>query len=123
MKFAQDDTPAGPLIHAYEPGRIQIGEISYRHSLVVSPQRVLDNWRPQNLDQLRSEDFESILALDPEIIVLGTGVSQCFPDPATFAVLMNRGIGLEIMDTGAACRTYNILMSESRRVVAALIMI
>ena len=123
MKFAQDDSPAGPIIHAYEPGRIQVGETSYRHSLIVSPERVLEDWRPQAPDQLGAEDFEPVLALNPEIIVLGTGASQRFPDPTTYAAIMNRGVGLEIMDTGAACRTYNILMSESRRVVAALIMI
>ena len=123
MKFAQDDAPSGPIIHAYEPGRIQVGEIGYRRSLVISPDRVLDDWRPQTPEQLGAEDFEPILALSPEIIVLGTGASQRFPDPATYGAIMNRGVGLEIMDTGAACRTYNILMSENRRVVAALIMI
>jgi uncharacterized protein len=123
MKFAHDDVSTSPLVRAYEPGRIQVGEISYSRSLIVSQGRVLDDWRPQTADQLGSEDFAPVLALDPEVIVLGTGVNQRFPDPTTYAAVMSRGVGLEIMDTGAACRTYNILMSENRRVVAALIMI
>lgn len=123
MKFAQDTTSPSLPILAYAPGRVQVGEMSYRRSLVLCPERVLDDWRPQTPDQIEPRDFEPVLALNPEIVLLGTGASQHFSDPATYASVVNRSVGLEIMDTGAACRTYNILMSEGRRVAAALIMI
>jgi uncharacterized protein len=123
MKFSETDSPNGFLISAYEPGHIRVGGSSYRSSLIVAPDRVLDHWRPESVERLEPEDFAPVLSLEPEIIVLGTGAAQTFPDPAVYALAINRGVGLEIMDTGAACRTYNILMSEGRRVVAALIMI
>ena len=81
MKFAQDDTSNGLPIRVYEPGRIQVGETSYRRSLIVWPKRVLDDWRPQTAEQIGPEDFQPVLALDPEIIILGTDAAQRFPDP------------------------------------------
>ncbi len=83
---------------------------------------MLDHWRPATVEHIEPDDFTPVLSLEPEIVILGTGPAQVFPEPAVYAPAINRGVGLEIMDTGAACRTYNILVSEGRRVVAALIM-
>lgn len=123
MKFLEPDQSNGFRIGAYAPGRIRVGRSSYRGSLIVAPDRVLDHWRPESVERIEPEDFMPILSLDPEIVILGTGAVQTFPAPAVYAPAIDRGVGLEIMDTGAACRTYNILLSEGRRVVAALIMI
>ena len=123
MKFSEADAADGYLIRAYEKGRIQVGDRSYGTSLIIAPDRIICDWRPQSTDDLAAADFAPVLALEPEIILLGTGAEQVFPDPPAYKDVVARRVGLEIMDTGAACRTYNILMSEGRRVAAALMMI
>ena len=85
-----------------------------------SAERLIDDWRPQTLEELREEDLDAVFALQPEIVVLGSGSRQRFPETQLLAAILARGIGCEVMDTGAACRTYNVLVSESRRAVAAL---
>ncbi len=121
MKFAQADSSDGVLIHGYEEGAILIGGNRYRNSLLLMPRQIIQEWPVGSAVELEPVHFEPVLALEPELIVLGTGVSQVFPRPETYAAIMGAGIGIEIMDTGAACRTYNILMSEGRLVAAALI--
>jgi uncharacterized protein len=121
MKFSEFDTDAGPLIEAHEPGQVRIQGHHYRGTLALTAGRVLPDWGPAQFEQLEQVHFEAIAALSPQVVVLGTGARQRFPDPALYAGLLERGIGIEIMDTGAACRTYNILAGEGRRVVAALI--
>ena len=122
MRFAEADSDGGYLISGYEPGRILIGSRAYTHGLIVSPERVVIDWGPEHAADLAAEHFEAIVELDPQVIVLGTGKRQVFPDPQAYLVALQRGLGVEVMDTGAACRTYNILMSEGRKVVAGLIM-
>jgi uncharacterized protein len=123
MKFSEADGSNGLFISAYEPGLIRVGSTTYRSSVIVAPDRVLDDWRPVSVAGIDQGDLAPILSLEPEIVILGTGAIQSFPDPGVYAPTANAGVGLEVMDTGAACRTYNILVSEGRRVVAALIMI
>ena len=98
------------------------GELLARN-LVLTPELIIRDWRPSDFADLAEHDFAELAGLEPEILLLGTGRRQRFPAPEIYLELIRRGIGLEIMDTGAACRTYNILMSERRRVVAALLMI
>jgi uncharacterized protein len=121
MKFSEFETDAGPLIESYQPGKVRIGGQDYSGSLALVTGQVLSDWGPINFDGLEVAHFEAIAALKPQVVLLGTGVRQRFPDPALYAVLLAQGIGIEIMDTGAACRTYNILAGEGRRAVAALI--
>ena len=121
MKFSELETDVGPLIEAYEPGQVRIQGQHYQGSLAVTAGRVLSDWGPAGFDALEPAHFEAIADLAPQVVVLGTGERQRFPDPALYALLLAQGIGIEIMDTGAACRTYNILAGEGRRVVAALI--
>ncbi len=123
MKFSEADPSDGLPIRGYAPGRIRVGDKDYATSLIVTPVRVLAPWAPRSAAELAREHFETVLGLNPELIVLGTGERHQFPDPAIYAAVIGRGVGIEIMDTGAACRTYNILMSEGRRVAAALIML
>jgi uncharacterized protein len=123
VRFSQADTDGGYVIQRYEPGCIVVNEREFRGSFIVSPQRLVPQWRPRQIVELTAEDLAPALDLSPQILLLGTGPQQVFPRREHLTRLLPRGIGLEIMDTGAACRTYNILMSEGRRVAAALIML
>ncbi len=123
MKFAEADTDDGHLIQGYERGRIIIDGRIYAQGLIVSPERVLTGWGPESAADLTAEHFEDLVKLDPQVIIVGTGERQVFPDPRAYLAAMQRGLGVEIMDTGAACRTYNILMAEGRKVAAGLIML
>jgi len=86
------------------------------------PQRIIPDWRPQMLAELRAQDLAEVLALEPEVVLLGTGQTLRFPSPELFSAFHSTAIGIEVMDTGAACRTYNILAVEGRQVVAALLL-
>jgi uncharacterized protein len=121
MRFEREPPAALNVIRSYEPGLLRIGEHNLHCSLIVSADQLLENWRPREIADLQSSDFEPVLTLGPEIVLFGSGRKQTFPDPALLAPIHARGIGLEIMDTGAACRTFNLLVSEGRKVVAALI--
>lgn len=122
MKLTDESLGATHLIRAYAPGELRVGERLIRRSCLISSNELVEDWRPQTLDELSLADLEPILALMPEIVVLGSGPRQRFPDTAWPGALLARGIGCEVMDTGAACRTYNILATEERRVVAALLL-
>ena len=120
MKLTDDSRAAIHLVRAYGPGEIRVGEQVIRSSCLLSADRLITDWRPQTLSELNIADLDAIFALDPEIVVLGSGTRQKFPEHALLAHVLSRGIGCEVMDTGAACRTYNVLVSEDRRAVAAL---
>jgi uncharacterized protein len=123
MKFTQDDIDAGYAIQSYAKGKVKIGGLTYHTSLIVTPSGGVDDWRPDNFNQLVSGDLARLAELTPEIVILGTGAEHRFPHPKLVQPLMECRIGLESMATGAACRTYNILRGEGRRVLAALFMI
>lgn len=122
MKLTDDSSGAIQLVRAYSPGEIRVGELTLRQSCLLRADKVIPQWRPQSIDELAAEDLEPIFALEPEIVVLGTGSRQKFPASTLLARMLSRSIGCEVMDTGAACRTYNVLVSEDRRVVAALLL-
>jgi len=121
MKFSAADNDGGHLILGYGPGRIFIGDRTYTRGLIVSPERIDTDWGPENATDLAVEHFEALLALDPQIIIVGTGKHQVFPGPNVYLTVLQQGLGVDIMDTGAACRTYNILVSEGRKVASGLI--
>ncbi|MEJ2612942.1 MAG: Mth938-like domain-containing protein [Candidatus Thiodiazotropha sp.] len=123
MKFILDDNNNGHVIHHYTQGEVTINGTTYRENLVLLPERVIPQWRPNDFTDLLREDFTLLAQLTPEIVILGTGAKQQFPAPSLTQPLIDTHIGLEVMDTAAACRTFNILTSEGRRVAAALIMI
>lgn len=120
MKFHLQ-TPAANLIAALGDNWIRIGETEYRQNVIVTPDAVATGWAPSGFAMLTAEDFASLLPYAPEIVLLGTGVVQRFPHPRLIAALTNARVGIEVMDTRAACRTFNILIAEDRRVVAALV--
>lgn len=109
------------IIHGYAEGWVRINEHTYMSSLIVTPERIIVDWEPRQVTALAAEHFAWMADLRPEVVLLGTGVRLRFPAPSLTASLYGTGVGVEVMDTGAACRTYNILMGEGRRVAAALL--
>lgn len=120
MKLTDERTPGANLVRSYSTGEVRVGETILRRSCLISATQLVEDWRPQSIADLTLEDVDAVLALKPEIVVLGTGSRQKFPPPEWMAALLSRGIGCDVMETGAACRTYNVLVSEDRNVVAAL---
>jgi uncharacterized protein len=107
-------------ITGYGEGYVMVNGERRASSVVVLPNRVED-WSVERFDALSEEDFRFLKALEVEIVLLGTGPRQRFPHPRLTAALAQAGIGLEVMDVHAACRTFNILVAEERKVAAALI--
>lgn len=122
MKMALDGAVGVNTIKTYEPGRVQIRDRYFTHSLIVLPDRLLPDWKPGDAAELCAADLAPVLERHPEVLILGTGDTQIFPDPAVFSTLMDMGVGFEVMDNAAACRTYNVLVSEQRRAALALIL-
>jgi uncharacterized protein len=120
MKFHLQ-TPAANVISGLGDGWIRIGETEYRQNLVVTPDAVATGWAPAGFAALTEEDFAGLLKHDPELVLLGSGAAQRFPHPRLLQALSRARIGVEVMDTRAACRTFNILVAEDRRAVAALV--
>lgn len=117
---------ADPLTHLntvtrYGPGFIEINALRHTGSIVVAPDAAVQAWTAASFDSLSDSDFAALLNLSPELVLLGTGTRQRFPHPRLTRALTEARIGIEVMNTAAACRTYNILMSEGRRVVAAFL--
>jgi uncharacterized protein len=120
MRFTQDSSSATRLIRAYEAGELRINDDIYRGTVIVSASTVLTVADVRGMNDLVVLDPSRILALDPELVLLGTGQRQIFPAASFRAQFLSAGIGFEAMDTGAACRTFNVLVAEQRRVVALL---
>ena len=122
MKLHLTDNHDLLLVRAYDTATVTVGEQQYHSSLILTPRRIIPDWRPQMLPQLIADDFAPVLALEPEILLLGTGNRMQFPDPKLLVRVHEAAIGLEVMDTQAVCRTYNILASEGREVAAAILL-
>jgi uncharacterized protein len=120
MKFILEPASGTNLIRGYSATEIRIGEHRVQSSCIVTADRLITDWEPQTFAELSAAHLEAILALTPELVVLGTGATQRFAPPAVRAALAERGVGLEAMHLGAACRTFNVLVQEERRVAAAL---
>jgi uncharacterized protein len=114
------DTTASHFIRAWEPGRLRIGERWIAGNVIVGGARIVENWTAQSPAALTLNDLAPVLELEPTIVLLGTGTARLLPNVELMAELGARGVGLEIMTTAAACRTFNVLLQEERRVVAAL---
>ncbi len=109
------------FVRSVSDAGIRVGQQLYTGGLLLSAQSLQENWGPSQLDELRDEDLEPVIALDPEVILLGTGATQQFLHPSRLAPCHRARIGIELMTTEAACRTFNVLVSEGRQVVAALL--
>jgi uncharacterized protein len=120
VKFTLEAGVPGNLIRGYSDTEVRIGAHSVRGSCIVTADTLITEWEPASFGELQPRHLEPILALGPEIIVLGTGPRQQFPSAEIRALLGARAVGLEAMALGPACRTFNVLVQEERRVAAAL---
>jgi uncharacterized protein len=114
------DSAAVNFIRAWEPGRVRIAERWVSGNVLVGTDQIVEGWTAVEAHALTIVDLEPALALEPTIIVLGTGTERLLPDVELMAAVAAHSVGLEIMSTPAACRTFNVLLQEQRRVVAAL---
>lgn len=121
MSLTLDENHAAYQIRAFKPGFIQVNQQIFTQSIIVSPNKLIDHWAPQQISELTHDHLKIITDLQPAILIIGTGEELHFPSVELYGDLINEGIGVEIMDTSAACRTYNVLTAENRHVVAALI--
>jgi uncharacterized protein len=110
----------GNVFTGYGPDYVRLGVVEYRSNLLVTPERVVSGWAAAGFDALSEADFAALGELKPEVVLLGTGASLRFPHPRLTRALSDAGIGVEVMDTAAACRTFNILAAEGRKVAAAV---
>lgn len=128
MKFAEDTTERRYAIHAYDGSGVTVssphggGLHVLTASFVISREVLLPEWGPRDVAELTPGHLEPVLEQGPEVLLLGSGERLRFPEPAVQRLLIGHGIGLETMDTAAACRTFNLLAGEDRAVVAALIL-
>jgi len=122
MRFAADSSDARFLIQSYSKAHITINDTAYHHSLIISLDNILSSWPVTAAAQLQKAHFQEMITLAPELILLGVGESYTLVAPTLLYALQEQQIGVEVMSTPAACRTYNVLAAEGRRVVAALIL-
>jgi uncharacterized protein len=121
LKIEREQAEGKNLFTGYGDGYVAVNGTRHGASLVVSGERLVTDWPAQSVEALSADHLAAIIELKPEIVLLGTGPRFSFPEAALLAPLYKAGIGVEVMDTPAACRTYNILLGEGRNVVAALI--
>ncbi len=122
MQFTREDANEANAIVACAEGEVRLRERAYTSSLIVTRTEVIDDWQPAAPDALSIADFDRLIALKPELVLLGTGSRQRIPPPALYAQFAARRIGFEVMDNRAACRTFNLLLSEYRDVAVALML-
>ena len=120
MKFTLDNGSGANLIKSYSPSGIRIGEQVLTRTCIVTADRLLPDFGPETFAELTAAHLAALFELAPELVILGTGLTQQFAAAPVRAAFAARGIGLEAMELGAACRTYNVLVQEERRVAAAL---
>lgn len=110
------------IFTSYGSDHVMINRQRYDHSVVVRAEEVLEDWQAHDFDTLTEEHYAYFLALQPEVVLLGTGMKQRFAHPKLYRALTDAHISVEFMDTAAVCRTYNILVAEDRKVVAAVLL-
>ena len=109
------------IFSGYGSGYVVVNNKRYENSMITMPDKIIEDWQAPTVEKLSKEHFELLIPFEPEIILLGTGATLRFPSPLVTKDLLESKIGVEVMDTNAACRTYNILMAEGRNVAAALL--
>lgn len=109
------------IFSGYGAGYVVVNNKRYENSMITMPDKIIEDWQAPTVEKLTEEHFELLIPYEPEIILLGTGATLRFPSPLVTKNLLESKIGVEVMDTNAACRTYNILMAEGRNVAAALL--
>ncbi|HLU12522.1 MAG TPA: Mth938-like domain-containing protein [Arenimonas sp.] len=121
MQLSQENPEFRYVLRGVSPGGVLVNEAVIASSFLVTPEQLVRDWRPRDAASLEPADLEPVLALSPALMVLGTGPRQVFPSQAVLAALLTRGIGIEVMDSAAAARTFNVLATEGRAVVAGFL--
>lgn len=122
MKLQLHTPTAHKTFTSHGDGYVMVNGERFQHPIVVTPDQVLTDWGATDFAGLTESHFAYLLALRPEVLILGTGSQLRFPHPRLYRQLTDAHIGVECMDTPAACRTYNILMAEGRKVAAAILL-
>lgn len=137
MKLSLEVNRGSYIIQSYGVGRITVARCSetaapdsapaqqeiVTGSFILTPQALIRDWPPRTVTELTHAHFDTLALYQPQIVIFGSGTRLHFPHPKLTAALHEQGIGLEVMDTGAACRTYNVLLAEGRNVIAAMLML
>ncbi len=121
MKLSLDKSKTLFFIDGFTAYSVTVARREYRHHLIITPERIFEPWHAPAVGKLGIADFDCLSGLELEVILLGTGKNQIFPPARLQVELGRKGLGFEVMSTAAACRTFNILAGESRKVAAALI--
>lgn len=122
MQLTEHNAGNNNFVRRIETDAVVIGEERHEDSLILAPDDVVTGWPPKHASEIEEQHLEAIFALNPDLVLIGTGPQQVFPKAEVMAAFLSRGIGVEAMDTAAACRTFNVLVSEERHAVAALIL-
>lgn len=122
MQLAQENPDFVYVLRGASEAGILVNQETISRSFLLAPNRIVQDWRPMSAADLQPEDMLALLELEPTLVLLGTGPRQKFPSAAATAALLTRGIGIEVMDSGAAARTFNVLATEGRKVVAAFLL-
>lgn len=121
MKFHLSNNTGLNVFTAHGAGYVRVNDQRFERPVIVTPEQILGDWSARDFASLAEADFSYFLALRPEVVLLGTGSQHRFAHPLLYRALSNAGIGVEFMNTPAACRTFNILSVEERRVVAGIL--
>ena len=122
MKFTEHRDSNILAIKKYQAGEVVINDKTIHSSCFLTQHELNTDWQCKNITELSFERLDELIAQEPEVIILGTGEKQTFPESKFFTYCANKGIGLEVMNNGSACRTFNVLTTEDRKVLLALIM-
>ena len=115
-----DNSSTINLISEYSPSRVRVGSRSFGNSFIITPDTLISPWSRKNERRLSATDLLSLLALEVDVLLVGTGPIQEIPDVSVYKIFVDKGISIEFMDSAAACRTYNILAGEERQVGAGI---
>lgn len=122
MKFTEHRDPKINMINRYAPGLVSINNQDYQTSCIVTQHTLNPDWSVKCLADLNPTSLQQLLDYSPEVLILGTGETQQFPSAEIFGLCAQQGVSLEVMNNASACRTYNVLTTEERRVVMGLIL-
>jgi uncharacterized protein len=121
MQLSQENPDFLYVLRGTSEAGVLVNQEVLSRSFLLSPHELVQDWRPTSAQDLLAEDMQAVLAFEPALVLLGTGPRQRFPSAAAMAALLTRGIGIEVMDNAAAARTFNVLATEGRKVVAAFL--
>jgi uncharacterized protein len=121
MQLAQENPDFVYVLRGASTAGVLVNQETLTRSFLLSPHSLVPDWRPASVEELQAQDMQAVLAMEPSLVLLGTGARQRFPAAEVLAAVLTRGIGIEVMDSAAAARTFNVLATEGRRVVAAFL--